>query len=199
VLYSPIDEGKALWQIGMRSQPGSATQIWPLLSKATPQGVAWVGVECPQARRATLATNCRVASTNVELGAIPGTGRDAAVTELRCISAYSDGHGQTGPALILASSVPQVIQIDRPMARRPNRMRRLAKSRHAYHEDSAQQKDQQENSPSSPFYSKQDTCFKRHDLQKVGLESPRDSIRGMKSRSLFGGGWWSNRGLLLQT
>jgi len=121
-------------------------------------------VECPQARRATLATNCRVASTNVELGAISGTGRDAAVTELRCISAYSDGHGQTGPALILASSVPQVIQIDRPMARRPNRMRRLAKSRHAYHEDSAQQKDQQENSPSSPFYSKQDTCFKRHDL-----------------------------------
>src|SRR5947209_4759825 len=35
---------KALAHVGAGSQPGSATHTWPLLSKAMPQGVAWVGV-----------------------------------------------------------------------------------------------------------------------------------------------------------
>ena len=43
MLNSSIDEGKALWHVGAGSQPGSATQIWPLSSKAIPQGVARVG------------------------------------------------------------------------------------------------------------------------------------------------------------
>ena len=87
---SSLAHGHDSWNGGHRPDD------WSIYRTALPDDRSCRRVERPQAPRATPPVDRRLAATNVEIGAIPGTGRNAAITELWCRPALSDGHGPDG-------------------------------------------------------------------------------------------------------